>query len=573
MGDQEQRDRWLGVRGLSRRQVLALGGMGTATVLLSRCAGLRAPATIGRSAGDSVLPFGPIDRTLGDVAPRAFSGDDPDLAHRVLWDKPAFLAGVGRLPQVEERVPLVVVGGGIAGLTAAWLLRAFAPVVLELAPRFGGNSRGESWRGIDYAIGAAYFMGPDEGSPIATLLAELGLAGSPRVKQTEDPVVIAGRREDHFWEAGGAGMPQVARLARHFRDVLNEEGGQVFPEVPVLDASQRPHIDALDRISFKRYLEDVAGGPLHPHVAAVIEHYCWSSLGASMAELSAAAGLNFYAAEFGDVCVLPGGNAAVAERLLARLAGELPATHFRPSSLVLDLTVGDDGAVVTYLDRAGALHAIHARAVVMACPKFAAAKVVRDLDPARLAAIAKLQYRAYLVANVLLRRPIADDFYDLFLAGDATGDLASVEAAATRQGVTDIVLGTWARPHRERAVLTLYQALPYEGGRAALYEDNAFAAAGSHLEHQLEAEILPLVGARGEDMLDLRIARWGHPLPVAATGLIADHTVDVMRAPFRERVFFVQQDNWALPAFETAVTEALAFAPGVERVLRAAGTS
>jgi hypothetical protein len=32
-------------------------------------------------------------------------------------------------------------------------------------------------------------------------------------------------------------------------------------------------------------------------------------------------------------------------------------------------------------------------------------------------------------------------------------------------------------------------------------------------------------------------------------------------------VFFVEQDNWALPAFETAVTEALTFAPLVEGVL------
>jgi hypothetical protein len=31
----------------------------------------------------------------------------------------------------------------------------------------------------------------------------------------------------------------------------------------------------------------------------------------------------------------------------------------------------------------------------------------------------------------------------------------------------------------------------------------------------------------------------------------------------------VEQDNWALPAFETAVTEALLFAPWVEKALAA----
>ncbi|MBI3043130.1 MAG: hypothetical protein HYY78_09935 [Betaproteobacteria bacterium] len=56
-------------------------------------------------------------------------------------------------------------------------------------------------------------------------------------------------------------------------------------------------------------------------------------------------------------------------------------------------------------------------------------------------------------------------------------------------------------------------------------------------------------------------------MPVAAAGLIADGVPERLREPFRQRVFFVEQDNWALPAFETAVTEALVFAPQVEKAL------
>jgi hypothetical protein len=63
------------------------------------------------------------------------------------------------------------------------------------------------------------------------------------------------------------------------------------------------------------------------------------------------------------------------------------------------------------------------------------------------------------------------------------------------------------------------------------------------------------------------VARWGHPLPVAATGLIAGGVVDRIRQPFRDRGFFVEQDNWALPAFETAATEALLWAPEIAKRL------
>lgn len=548
-------------RGLSRREVIALGGMTTATLLLSRCAPVPRTTVAGTS-----LPFSPIDRSLEDVAPRLFSGEDPVLAHEVLWDKDAFLASRAPSREPVERVPLVVVGGGIAGLASAWLLREHAPVVLERGPRFGGNSRGEAWRGIDYAIGAAYFIRPDEGSPIAEFLTGLDLHDAPRVKETEDPVVIAGRRTDDFWN----GSPQARRLAAYFRAVLEGTGGHVFPDIPVVDPDQRAAIDALDRSSFYDHLAAVAGEPLETSVAAVLEHYCWSSLGASMGEVSAAAGLNFYAAEFGEVCVLPGGNAAVAERLVDRLHAELPSGRLRPSSLAIDLRVDDAGVTVTYLDGDGTLRTLEAAAAVLACPKFVATRLVRDLEPARRAAVDRLRYRAYLVANVLLDRPIADDFYDLFLAGDGTVDLADVEGAARRQGVTDVVLGSWARPDPRRTVLTLYAALPWDGGRAELYEDDAYGSVRARFERQVADEILPLVGSRDGDVVDLRVARWGHPLPLAATGLIADRVPDALREPFRGRVFFAQQDNWALPAFETAVTEAQLWAPEVDRLLRRA---
>ena len=204
----------------------------------------------------------------------------------------------------------------------------------------------------------------------------------------------------------------------------------------------------------------------------------------------------------------------------------------------------------------------------MACPKFVVPKLVEPLEPERAAAIDRLRYRAYLVANVLLDRPVKPDFYDLFMAGEGAVDLASVEAAADRQKVTDVVLATFARHDERHSVLTLYRGIPYDGARAALYEEGAYAASRREFEQQIAAEILPLVGLRQENVVDLRLTRWGHPLPVAEAGLIANRVVDAVRAPLGGRIFFVNQDNWALPAFETAITEALHFAPQVEAALK-----
>jgi len=559
-------------RGLSRRTVTRLLGLGGASLLLERCAPMpRARVASPGTGAAARAAWSPIDRALPDRVAAAFSGDDPAAAHAVLWDKAAFVASRGgALPAADERVGVVVIGGGMAGLTAAYALREHAPVVLERAARFGGNSRGEAWRGIEYAIGAAYFIEPDEGSEIAALLDELGLKGEYTVKTTEDPVVLGGRRYDAFWdgETAPGAREQFARLRRHFLGFLEGADGAEYPDIPVFDEAGRARIDALDRVTFADHLREVAGGPLHPHVETVVEHYCWSSFGASSTEISAASGLNFYCAEFGNVAVLPAGNAGVAERLVARLEGALPAGRLRPGALVLDVRLADGGVLVSYLEASGRLRTLHARAAVMACPKFVVPKVIDTLEPARAAALDRLRYRAYLVANVLLDRRVEPDFYDLFMAGEGNVDLSSVEAAADRQRVTDVVLATFARHDERRAVLTLYRGIPYDGARAALYEESAYDTARRAFEEQIGAEILPLVGARPEHVVDLRLTRWGHPLPVAEAGLIASRVVDALRAPIGGRVFFVNQDNWALPAFETAITEALHFAPEIARAAR-----
>ncbi len=465
-------------------------------------------------------------------------------------------------------MPLVIVGGGLSGLVSAWKLRAHRPVVLERAPRFGGNSRGESWRGVDYSIGAAYLLKPDAGSPIDGLFRELGLAALCREHDAPDPVILDGRRHAGFWEGSTAprAKPQFDRLRGYFRDVLEEKNGRFFPEIPVHDAALRRKIDVLDRETFTGHLEKIAGGRLHPHIETAIEHYCWSSFGASARVLSAACGLNFYTAELEPILVCPGGNAAVAETLVKRLSRELPRESLRAGAVAFDVRVRDDGVQVTYENERGEVRSLLAHAAVLACPKFAAARMLHEIESERVTAIRRLRYHAYLVANVLLKRPVKEDFYGLFLLGEGrVGN--DLPAAAARQGATDAVLATWARPNGSRTVLTLYRAIPHEGGRGLILADESVTKFRAEFAAQIEREILPLVARSPADVEDIRVARWGHPLPVAAAGQIADGLPERLRKPFRGRVFFVEQDNWALPAFETAVSEALHFAPQVEKAL------
>src|SRR4030095_6992094 len=77
-----------------------------------------------------------------------------------------------------SNIPLVIVGGGGAGLTAAWRLqnsgfKDFALIELESAP--GGTSRSGSNRTISFPWGAHYIPAPvTENAPLVSFLPEVG---------------------------------------------------------------------------------------------------------------------------------------------------------------------------------------------------------------------------------------------------------------------------------------------------------------------------------------------------------------------------------------------------------------
>ncbi len=81
-----------------------------------------------------------------EIAP--WTGDDFVLGHRLRdADFPPAVI------ESERSVDFVIVGGGIAGLTAAHFLRDHNFLLLEQYADLGGQSRGGSFQGIEYTWG------------------------------------------------------------------------------------------------------------------------------------------------------------------------------------------------------------------------------------------------------------------------------------------------------------------------------------------------------------------------------------------------------------------------------------
>ncbi len=490
--------------------------------------------------------FGPINR--GKLAAKIFSGDNPEKAHQILWNlknrtKASFVASL-------ERKRLVVVGGGMSGLISAYLLKAYSPVVLEQAERLGGNSKGENLAGIDYSIGAAYINRPDLDSQTGKLLLELGLFGKWRERTEEDPVELSGRKIAALWEEGKE--ENALKLKEYFETLYKT--ADAVPEIPFRDAAQKDLVTRLDKKSLLTHLQGQISGEIPTSILTYLENYCRSSFGTAASETSAAAALNFLSGEFNPICSFPGGNSAISEKLSEKLFESLPENSLRVSSLVTKVKVVADGVEVTYVDSNSNTKKILADSVVMSCPKFVVKRILDGIEPKREAAIDEMEYRAYVVGNILVNKNISKDFYDLFFLSQKEQGL-----------VTDVIYGGQSADG-EKTLLTLYAPLAYSGGRTQLFSEN-FETVKKKMEAQLENTILPFFKLKKSDIEELRLTRWGHPMPAAKPGFISSDTLALVRAPFKDRVFFVEQDNWCLPAFETCVSEAYAAAPKISAFL------
>lgn len=561
---------------MNRRKILKLlsfGALGISTPSIWGCVFplKRADLTKRGPSGDRALfikdgrDFGPIDRAIAATRQSEFSGDNPKAQHEFLWQKANALKEKGGRPKVSEEHSVVIIGGGMSGIISAYLLSHLKPLILEQAPQLGGNSKGESWHGIDYSIGAAYFMEQEPDSEIFKLFNEAGIHDLCRKKSSSDPVLFKGRLLREFWkgESDPKSKAQFEKLEKVFLDIFNGKNGRYLAAVPPESARDREELAKLDKMNFREFLEKEAGADLHPHIETLLEHYCWSTLGCGLEDISAAIAVPTYASEFGDVYIAPGGNAAIAEKFLAEFLKKSSTDQVRPSSLVVDVRVVNDGVEVTYLDRESQLHCVRAKAAIMACPKFIAKKLIDDLEPERRMAIEKLRYTSYLVANVLLNQPVSIDEYDTYILGAGTLPATTPAANSRVHRATDIVNATYAVANSHSAVLTLYRGFPYVGARSEILSPTAYSRYKSEFLTQIEKEILPPFGFKKEMIEEIRITRWGHPIPYSVPGLFTDQVFDQISKPFRDRVFFVEQDNWAAPAIETCALEALKWTPKV----------
>lgn len=445
------------------------------------------------------------------------------------WNRP--------LPAAERRVEVVVVGCGIAGLAVASMLDDLDLIMLEREAEPGGNAKSGNWRGVDYALGSAYFV--DVSGSFGKYYERLDVVPR-RVPEPTDRMSTGGLHSLDALE--GELRTPFAKLRKHLAAVAASPD---FPKIPVGEATDTAL--ALDRISFLDYLKQQH---VDPSLFGLIDAYCYSSFSAGAGEVSAYAGVNFYSEIASSIYAFPGGNAVLA-RTMANRVSRTGTGRLVTGAAVFAVEPAEDGlARVGWFDaaQAGEPRCIAARWVVIAAPFFFASRVLRGIDPKVTAAMTGLSQGSYLVANCCFEGRVAASAYDSWTPGNpAFTDV--VDATAT--------LSAASRPP-DHTVLTVYAPFqdPAQGRNLLLAGDRR--ALADPVVAGLK-RFLPDAFANAR-LAEVRLTRWGHQHLIPRPGIIAQ-----MRSMPKRfgNVLLAHSDGQGMPAVESAIVEALRAAAAI----------
>lgn len=464
--------------------------------------------TVAGTVAGKVAASCPFDHSLllaaPDAGPAKVDGDHFEVCHAVR-DGKTFAR-----PPVSKRYEVIVVGGGISGMSAAHYLPSKDFLLLEKEEHWGGNAYREEYEHQGFATGSAFDF---EGSEAAKLASELGLKQLP--VNFPDPTIVNGKWVADTWRGG---LDELA-YSREIRD-----GFKKFKE-RALALKVESNVALYDSEPLTKYLAGL------PHeVEQWWDGWGPSNWGARAADTSAYVALVDFAGMAGpnrkdERVTLPGGNGAITKALTSHLLAKY-SDRMIAGAAVVAVEQQKDGVNVTY-SHEGKLTTVAGKVAIMATPKFITALLVSDIPNAQSQAMQAIRFCPYPVINMIFDKPVYNRGFDTWCPGNT---------------FTDFIVADWTVQRNDPSykqkdnILTFYTPLHEEDRHKMLTVEGCQKIAASAL-HDFK-KLLPEFDV---DPIEIHFYRRGHPMFMATPGTYTK-TIPAARVPM-DRIFFANTDS------------------------------
>ena len=474
----------------------------------------------------SVAAGCPIDLSLlAAEAPPApvVDGEDNRICHQVRDGK------IFTRPPASAKHDIVIVGGGISGLAAAYFLRSRDFLLLEKEPHWGGNAYAMDFHDSAYATGTA-FLYKDEYS--YRFAQELGL--QPLPVNSPDGTIVNGEFIADTWGDGLNKLPYSASVREGFKKFKKE--------LLAIDLSKR------EAEIYGTRLSDILKG--YPNELK----QWWDAYGASnygAATEDAAAGvavleMRELAKESAsdDRYTWPGGLGVVTAKL-AEVMHAKHAAQMQTGATIVAVVPGANDVQVTYMQGAE-LKTVSAKTVIMATPKFITRRIVEGLPEKQSDAMHQIRYAPFAVVNLIFDKPVFNKGYDTWCPGNTFTDCIPADWVIRKQ----------PGYQQKYNILTCYTPLK-EDDRGYLLTEASTRKIGANVLKDFQK----LFPGSNVDPLEVHIYRRGHPVFMSTPRLFTE-VQPLARQPM-DRVFFANTDsegpestfNEALTAAQRAVKQ------------------
>jgi protoporphyrinogen oxidase len=461
-----------------------------------------------------------------------------------------------------ENVKFAIIGGGAAGLSAAWKLQKenFNDfVLLELENKIGGTAQSGVSEIVPFPWGAHYLPVPfRENAELIALLEEMNLTegrdadGEIIVKEQflcrepEERIFYKGRWYHGLYLHAGETETDKHEYTEFYKQVdfwtnwRDAQGKRAFV-LPVANCSQDAEVLALDKISFGDWLRQK--GFTSERLFWYCDYATRDDYGLNLDQTSAWAGLFYFCSrvqksgeESQPFITFPEGNGRFVNFLHEKIRDKT-----RLNTIALEIVPNETGVDIIYLNiAANEIRGIRAKKAIFAAPVFTAKYLIRDFRQKAPAYLSEFEHNAWFVANLFLKdRPQPRFARDFALAWDnvlyespSLGYVNSTHQKGLDYGA---------------AVFTYYYPMcAEENGRARLFA----------LDHRELSDIVLTDLSRAHPNIrelteKIDVMRWGHAMISPKPNFLWSGARSAAQKPFRN-IHFAHSDLSGIALFEEA---------------------